>query len=469
MSCETNNLQGEVKKSSTFTKKEKNWILYDVANSAYTLLATALLAFYFDFLSPSESLTTVWGFVNVIVTVIAVILCPIMGTYADFSKKRNIFMIFASIGIGGCLLLSMFSAIKTFAFAGILFLIVYVVTEVGYTSANVFYDSMLSDITTDEKMHKVSANGYAWGYIGSCIPFIICLVLYVLGDMVFLGDVIGYTEAGKAIYDKPFLGMAYTLCCIVTAVWWFVFTLPLYKSYKQVHFLPRPEKPVKETFTRLGSVFKELVKNKKALFFLIAYFFYIDGVHTIIKMAMSIGKDLQFENFGVVKLVIALFVTQIVAFPFAILFGKLASKYKSNTLLIVCIAAYMGIGVLAVFLRQEWQFWAMAVGVGMFQGGIQAMSRSYFTKIVPADKTGEFFGIYDIFGKSAAIVGVGLISLLSGFFPLAEGTWINISLIPLPILFVLGLVFFLVSMKIPAQKAEEAGEESSEGTEEILG
>ena len=464
MSNETN-VQGEVKKSSKFTKKEKNWILYDVANSAYTLLATALLAFYFDFLSPSQSLTTVWGSVNVIVTVIAVILCPIMGTYADFSKKRNIFMIFALIGIGGCLLLSVFSAMKSLAFAGVLFMIVYVITEVGYTSANVFYDSMLSDVTTDEKMHKVSANGYAWGYIGSCIPFIVCLVLYVLGDMVLVTK-----DAAGVVIDKPFLGLAYTLCCVITAAWWLIFTLPLYKSYKQVHFLPRPEKPIKETFTRLGSVFKELVKNKKALFFLIAYFFYIDGVHTIIKMAMSIGKDLQFENFGVVKLVIALFVTQIVAFPFAILFGKLASKYKSNTLLIVCIAAYMGIGVLAVFLRQEWQFWAMAVGVGMFQGGIQAMSRSYFTKIIPADKTGEFFGIYDIFGKSAAIVGVGLISLLSGFFPLAKGTWINISLIPLPILFALGLAFFLVSMKIPAQKTEEAGAaETSEETEDVLG
>ena len=439
--------------ATPFTKKEKNWILYDVANSAYTLLATALLAFYFNYLSPSPSLTTVWGSVNVIVTVIAVILCPIMGTYADFSKKRNVFMIFASIGIVGCTLLSIFSAIKSFAFAGILFMIVYVITEVGYTSANVFYDSMLSDVTTDEKMHKVSANGYAWGYIGSCIPFIICLVLYVLGDMVLVEKVNG------VVVDKPFLGLAYTLCCLITAAWWFIFTLPLYKSYKQQHFMPKPEKPIRETFSRLGSIFKELAKNKKALFFLIAYFFYIDGVHTIIKMAMSIGNDLQFENFGTVKLVIALFVTQIVAFPFAILFGRLASKYKSNKLLIVCIAAYMAIGVLAVFLRQEWQFWAMAVGVGMFQGGIQAMSRSYFTKIIPTEKSGEFFGIYDIFGKSAAIVGVGLISLLSGFFPLAEGTWINIALIPLPILFVLGLVFFLISMKIPADKDSALAQE----------
>ncbi len=164
---------------------------------------------------------------------------------------------------------------------------------------------------------------------------------------------------------------------------------------------------------------------------------------------MSIGKDLGFENFGPVKLVIALFVTQLVAFPAAIVFGKLSSKCSCEKLLIVCIFSYALIGVLAVFLRYEWQFWVMAVGVGMFQGGVQAMSRSYFTKIIPADESGEFFGLYDIFGKSAAILGIGLISILSAVFPLAEATWINISLIPLPVIFVIGLVLFILSMKIP--------------------
>lgn len=434
-------------KKAGFTKKERNWILYDVANSAYVLLATALLSFYFDFLSPTENLTPIWGSVNVIVTVIAVVLCPILGTYADFSKKRRLFMTFALIGIIGCALLSVFSLLADFAIAGILFLIVYIAAEVGFSSANVFYDSMLSDVTTDERMHKVSANGYAWGYIGSCIPFIFCLVLYILGSMVF----------------PQLLGIAFTACCLLTAAWWLVFTLPLYKSYQQIHFLPKPQKPVRETFKRLGSIFKDFAKNKKALIFLLAFFFYIDGVHTIIKMAMSIGKDLGFENFGTVQLVIALFVTQIVAFPAAIVFGKLASKKVScETLLIVCIAAYAAIGFFAVFLRHQWQFWVMAVGVGLFQGGVQAMSRSYFTKIIPAEKSGEFFGIYDIFGKSAAIVGTGLISILSSVFPLAQATWINVCLIPLPVLFSLGLILFIVSMKLkPAADSALAREQQN--------
>ncbi len=432
-----------------FTKKEKNWILYDVANSAYVLLATALLSFYFNFLSPTDNLTSAWGSVNVIVTVIAILLCPILGTFADFSRKKTFFITFAAIGMVGCGILSLFSLLTKWSLAGIAFLIVYIMTEVGHSSALVFYDSMLSDVTSDENMHKVSANGYAWGYIGSCIPFIVCLVFYILGDMVLV-------DASGA---KPFLGAAFSICCIITAIWWIVFTIPLYKSYKQLHFLPKPEKPVKESFKRLGNIFKTLAKNKKALIFLFSFFFYIDGVHTIIKMAMSIGVDLKFENFGAVKLVIALFVTQIVAFPCAIIFGKLSSKVSCEKLLITCISAYALIGVLAVFLRQEWQFWAMAVGVGMFQGGIQAMSRSYFTKIIPPEESGEFFGLYDIFGKSAAILGMGLIALLSRFFPLAEATWINISLLPLPILFLIGLVLFLISMKIPNRYEKKANGE----------
>ena len=422
-----------------FTKKEKSWILYDVANSAYVMLATALLSLYFDYLSPSENLSSAWGLTNVIVTVIAVILCPILGTYADFSKKRGVFMTFALIGICSCAVLSLFSFISKFTIAGILFLVVYIVAEVGFASANVFYDSMLNDITTDENMHKVSANGYAWGYICSCIPFALCLVLYVLGTMV----------PGLEWFE----GYAFSIGCLITAAWWLCFTLPLYKNYKQIHFMPKPEKPIKATFKRLGGLFKELAKNKKALLFLLAFFFYIDGVHTIIKMATALGTDLGFDQ---VKLVIMLFVTQFVAFPCAIIFGKLSSKIPCEKLLLVAIAAYTAIGVFAVFLRQEWQCWILVVSVGMFQGGVQAMSRSYFTKLVPTDKTGEYFGIYDIFGKSAAILGLGLISLLGIFFPLSQGTWINLSLLPLPILFGIGLILFLLAMKKPMSKHDES-------------
>lgn len=432
-----------------FTKKEMSWIKYDVANSAYVMLATALLSLYFNYLSPSGNLSTVWGFTNVIVTVIAVFLCPILGTYADFSKKKTIFMTFALIGICSCGILSLFSFISKFAIAGILFLIMYIVAEVGFASANVFYDSMLNDITTDDNMHRVSANGFAWGYICSCIPFAFCLLAYVLGTMV----------PGMEWFE----GYAFTIGCLITAAWWLFFTLPLIKNYEQMNFMPRPEKPVRETFRRLGSIFSEFKQNKKALLFLVAFFFYIDGVHTIIKMATALGTDLGFDQ---VKLVIMLFVTQFVAFPCALIFGKLASKIPCEKLLLVAISAYTAIGVFTVFLAQEWQCWILVVSVGMFQGGVQAMSRSYFTKLIPAEKTGEFFGIYDIFGKSAAILGLGLTALLGTFYPLSQSNGFNISLLPLPVLFAIGLVIFIIAMKIPAVNHNEASESDNESIEE---
>ena len=435
-------------KKAIFTKKETSWILYDVANSAYVMLATALLSLYFKYLSPSDNLTSVWGFTNVIVTVIAVFLCPILGTYADFSKKKSIFMTFALIGICSCAVLSLFSFISEIAIAGILFLILYIVTEVGFASANVFYDSMLNDITTDDRMHNVSANGYAWGYICSCIPFAFCLLAYVLGTMV----------PGLEWFE----GYAFTIGCLITAAWWLLFTLPLLKNYEQHNFMPRPAHPVKETFKRLGSIFVEFKKNRKALVFLVAFFFYIDGVHTIIKMATALGTDLGFDQ---VKLVIMLFVTQFVAFPCALIFGRLASKVPCEKLLLVDISAYTAIGVFTVFLAQEWQCWILVVSVGMFQGGVQAMSRSYFTKLIPAEKSGEFFGIYDIFGKSAAILGLGLTGLLGLFFPLSESNGFNISLIPLPVLFAIGLVLFVVSMRIPATKCSKPTKEESENNQ----
>ena len=434
-------MQQTTAQKQPFTKKEKSWILYDVANSAYVMLATALLSLYFKYLSPSENLSTVWGLTNVIVTIIAVFLCPILGTYADFSKKKSIFLSFALIGIISCAVLSLFSFISKVTIAGLLFLIIYIIAEVGFASANVFYDSMLNDITTDENMHRVSANGYAWGYICSCIPFAFCLLAYVLGTMV----------PGLEWFE----GYAFTIGCLITAAWWLFFTIPLLKNYEQKNFMPRPEKPIRATFQRLGSLFAEFKKNKKALLFLVAFFFYIDGVHTIIKMATALGTDLGFDQ---VKLVIMLFVTQFVAFPCALIFGKLSSKVPCEKLLLVAISAYTAIGVFTVFLAQEWQCWILVVSVGMFQGGVQAMSRSYFTKLVPADKTGEFFGIYDIFGKSAAILGLGLTSLLGIFYPLSESNGFNVSLLPLPVLFAIGLVLFLIAMKIPAMKQESSTE-----------
>ena len=177
------------------------------------------------------------------------------------------------------------------------------------------------------------------------------------------------------------------------------------------------------------------VKNEKKIFlFLLAFFFYIDGVYTIIDMATAYGTALGFDSTG---LLLALLVTQIVAFPFAILFGKLSTRYKTEKLIAICITAYFGIAVFAMFLKEQWQFWLLAVLVGMFQGGIQALSRSYFTKIIPAEKSGEYFGLMDICGKGASFLGTTVISLISQF----TGN-VNVGVGAISLFFVLGMLVF---------------------------
>ena len=217
-------------------------------------------------------------------------------------------------------------------------------------------------------------------------------------------------------------------------------SLPLLKTYRQKYYVEKPTHVVRESFARLGRTLKNVRKEKKVFMFLLAFFFYIDGVYTIIDMATAYGSVLGLDSTG---LLLALLLTQIVAFPFAILFGRLSRRYESEKLIMVCIGAYLGIAVFAIFLTSQNQFWILAVLVGMFQGGIQALSRSYFTKIIPANQSGEYFGLMDILGKGASFVGttfVGLISQLTGSVNKGVGT--------IALMFILGMIVFRYAVKV---------------------
>jgi UMF1 family MFS transporter len=312
---------------------------------------------------------------------------------------------------------------------------------------------MLSDVTNEERIDNVSANGYAWGYIGSCIPFAICLVLV----LVIPNEVIAMKWRMIASF-------------LITAAWWLCFTLPIFKSYKQKHFMPKPAHPVKETFSRLGHIFKEIKLNKKAFLFLLAFFLYINGTSTIIKMATIFGQDVL--GFDSTQLLLALLLTQIIAFPSAIIMGTLSKKFEDKWLILVCISGYVAVSIFALFLKFSWQFWLLACVVGMFQGGIQAMSRSYFTKIIPAEKSGEYFGIYDIFAKGAATLGPALVSTFTIIFsnvPASVTAVVNLQLLPIPLLTIAGLVMFIIAAKHPTtknQKVEQATDQTEESVEE---
>ena len=404
------------------TKEEKSWVLYDVGNSAFVLLIATIIPIYFNYLAGKAGLSNVeylayWGYVASIVTLIIVLAGPICGALADTKGyKKPIFMISLIIGVAGCIGLG-------FVKNWLLFLVVFVIAKVGYSSSLIFYDSMLSDVTQEDRMDDVSAQGYAWGYIGSCIPFVFSLIL-VLG-----AEAIGIS-----------MEMAMTIAFFIIAIWWVVMSLPLLKTYRQKYYVEKPTHVVRESFARLGRTLKNVRKEKKVFMFLLAFFFYIDGVYTIIDMATAYGSVLGLDSTG---LLLALLLTQIVAFPFAILFGRLSRRYEAEKLIMVCIGAYLGIAVFAIFLTSQTQFWILAVLVGMFQGGIQALSRSYFTKIIPANQSGEYFGLMDILGKGASFVGttfVGLISQLTGSVNKGVGT--------IALMFILGMIVFRYAVKV---------------------
>lgn len=403
------------------TKEEKNWVLYDVGNSAFTLLITTIVPIYFNYLAGNAGLSDVeylayWGYAASLATLVVAFMGPVCGSLADTKGyKKPIFVISLIVGAAGCISLG-------FAKNWLVFLVIYLIAKVGYSGSLIFYDSMLPDVTGEERMDRVSSLGYAFGYIGSCIPFVLSLVV-VLG-----AGAIGIT-----------MEMAMGIAFLITAGWWVLMTIPLLKTYRQKHYVEKRKGAVKESFARIGRTFLNVKKEKKVFLFLLAFFFYIDGVYTIIDMATAYGSALGLDSTG---LLLALLVTQIVAFPFAILFGRLAQKYRAEKLIMVCIAAYFGIAVFAVFLTNQVQFWILAIFVGMFQGGIQALSRSYFTKIIPANQSGEFFGLMDICGKGAAFMGTAIVSAVSQM----TGS-MNAGVGMIAVLFVIGFLIFRCAVK----------------------
>lgn len=404
------------------TKSERNWVLYDVGNSAFILLVSTIMPIYFNYLAGNAGLSSVdymayWGYAASVATIFVAVLGPLLGTLADTKGfKKPIFSAMIMVGAVGCICLGLSKQ-------WLVFLVIYVIAKVGFSGSIIFYDSMLSDVTTEERMDNVSSQGFAWGYIGSCVPFAVCLGL-VLG-----AEKIGIT-----------MELAMALSFAIVAVWWIAMSTPLLRGYKQKYYVEKRKHAVKDSFVRLGRTLKNVRKEKKIFLFLLAFFFYIDGVYTIIDMATAYGSALGLDSTG---LLLALLVTQIVAFPFAILFGRLALRIDSVKLITVCIAAYLGIAVFAMFLATQWQFWMLAIFVGMFQGGIQALSRSYFTKIIPAEQSGEYFGLLDICGKGASFVGTTLVSVVSQI----TGN-VNIGVGAIAVLFVIGIIIFRLSVKV---------------------
>ena len=394
------------------TKKEFSWVLYDVGNSAFVMLSTALIPVYFASIAePGSSVVVAWGYAETAASLVLALLMPVLGSLADIAGNKKKFLVgFAGTGAVACAALG----VPQHALA---FLAVYVIAAIMLNGSMVFYDAFLVDATTEDRYDMVSSHGFAWGYIGSCIPFIACLVV-VLG--------------GPSFGISAMLGMK--IAFVITALWWIVFTIPVARHVQQLHGKQRSERMVHATVVGLLNTLKSIVHDRRLLFFMLAFFFYIDGVHTVIKMSTSYGTDLGIDS---TQLVLALLVTQFVAFPSAIAYGNLAKRFGTKRMLMVGVLAYFFIVLFAAFfLKSAFEFWILAICVGLFQGGIQALSRSEYGKLIPKERANEYYGFFDIFGKYAAVMGTFLVS----FFTQVTGSS-SLGVLSIAVLFVVGFLF----------------------------
>ena len=407
------------------TKQERSWILYDCANSAYSIaITTALLPAIFGMFKNVNS-TMDLGYFNTIASIIVAVVSPILGTIADYKdKKKRFFIFFFLLGV---LFTGALAFVPPQSGMWQLLILFYILSAVGFASANIFYDSFLVDVTTDDNMDSVSSKGFAYGYIASVIPFGI-----TLGMILFMG------------MDSA---IGYQIGFIITALWWGLLTIPMIKHVKQIHFIEPEPSPVINSFRRLYATFRNIKQHKTVFVFLIAYFLYIDGVDTIIKMVVPYATAvLGNESLNMFTLLAILLIIQIIAFPFAILYGNLAKKYSARTMIIVGIFTYIVSCIAAFFISSVWHIFVLGAMIGSAQGGIQALSRSYFAKIIPKQNSNEFFGFYNIFGKFAAIIGpmvMALTTTLTG-----NDKYSILSIIPL---FIAGL---LVVITLPTDKGK---------------
>ncbi len=418
-----------------FTKTEWSWIFYDWANSIWaTNISAAIWPIYFQVvvsgLTNAGVINTVYGYAVSFANLVTAVLAPYLGAIGDFKgMKKKLWTAFMLIGV-------VFTCFMAIFDNWVWMLIGFVLSRIGFSGSCLFYDSFLTDVTTPERMDKVSAWGFAMGYIGgSTIPFLISI-----GVMLAMGQSI----------------LSYKIAIMIVPVWWLLFSIPFWKNVQQTHYVDTPPSQLgKQAWRNTVSTFKSILRDKAVLFFILAYFCYIDGVDTIISMATNYGSTLGLGSIG---MILALLVTQLVAMPFSILFGNWGKKYGALRLITIAVGVYgvitvvgFGMGFIidysdALGLTAEKAvsisstlFWVLATMVGTVQGGIQALSRSYFGQIIPPERSNEYYGFLDIFGKFACVIGPALYSLVYALCGKA-----SFGILSLIILFVAGFVLLQV-------------------------
>ncbi len=403
-------------------KEVWSWTMYDWANSAF---ATTVMAGFFPLFFkaywadpdyPSES-TFYLGMANSIASMIVALFAPFLGAIADQgSAKKKFLFIFAYLGIvmtGGLWIVE-----KGYWQMAVF---MYVLAALGFSGSNIFYDSLLSSVASKEKVDYVSSLGFGMGYLGGGILFLLNVIMYLKPDLFGIPDEV----------------TAIRLSFVTVAIWWAVFSIPvaIWVKEPEIHESIGIVSAVSLGWKQLRNTFKEIRHLKIVGIFLLSYWFYIDGVDTIVKMAVDYGVTLKFPDSA---LITALLMVQFIAFPCALLFNLLSQKIGIKQSIMTGIIGYVIITLLAFIMSQMWHLYTLAALVGLFQGGIQALSRSLYTRIIPKEKAAEFFGFYNMLGKFAAVIGpamVGTITLITGN--------IRYGIISIVLLFILGGLFLL--------------------------
>ena len=419
-------------------KKVASWALYDWANSAFstTVVAGFFPVFFEGYWSAEVSAiesTYRLGVANSLSSVIIVFLAPLLGAIADRgSAKKKFLFVFALMGIvmtGSLYLVAQGDWVRAF--------LLFVLAIIGFSGANIFYDSLIISIAPREKMDFISALGFSIGYLGGGILYVVNVCMTLWPDFFGLADV----------------PTAVRVSFITVAIWWALFSIPIFLFVDE----PESSTPSKGGSTiaaglrQLAATFRQIRKLRMAFIFLLGYWLYIDGVDTIIRMGIDYGLSLGFETRN---LLIALGIIQFVGFPAAIAFGKIGEKLGTRNGLFIGIGVYIGVSIWGYFMDTVAEFYGLAVAIGLVQGGVQSLSRSFYTRLIPQDKAAEFFGFYNMLGKFAAVIG----PFLMGWVGLVTGNP-RLSILSIIVLFIAGgILLYMVDEEKGRQMAEELNE-----------
>ena len=405
----------DISSQKTFTKTVKSWIAYDAGNSAFatTVVAAFFPIFYLEFWAstmPKVEASIYLNWTLVICNSLILVSGPVIGAYTDINRSTksalNMFTIVGALFVGSLFFIDVGSWLYALIFFGI--------ANYCFCVAQIPYDKILTKITTPNNFSIISNQGYAWGYFGGGALFLLNALMSIYPSS------FGLASQAEAI----------RVSFLMVSIWWLLFLIPLFLNFKENKTEKHSMSVFSSSFKNIFKTLKSVYQYKNAFLFLIAFFLFIDGAHTVIYLASTFALNLGLETSSIIQ---ALILVQFVAFPATLLWGYVANKYGDKLVLYITITSYICIIIYSTTLSSALEFYLLAAWVGFVQGGIQGSSRGMFGKLIPKEKAGEFFGLYNVMGRAGAILGPLMVGTLLTLY----GN-VRIALLPIAVLFIIG-------------------------------